>query len=82
MIGVTAAAALFPDEFQLHQLLERCRYPLLTDPQFFGEGLAGKDHKDLTALIDPAIFAGELEAVQKKGVGHLGLQTHFTVAGI
>ena len=42
----------------------------------------GKDHKDLTALIDPAIFAGELEAVQKKGVGHLGLQTHFTVAGI
>ena len=82
LIGVAAAAALFPHKLQLHELFECRRHTLLADPQLLGKRLAGEDHKDFAALVDPSVPARELEAVQKEGVGHLGVQAHLAVAGI
>ena len=57
-------------------------HALLANPQFPGQLFAGEDDKDLAVIVDPAVPAGELEAVEQKGIGHLGLQAHVRVAGV
>lgn len=81
LIGVLAAAALFPDQFPLRQGTERGSDPFLTDVQFFRQGQAWKGHKDLAVVVDPAFPAGELKAVEEEGVSNIGVQIHVRVPG-
>ena len=80
--GVTPATSLFPDQLQLHQFLEGRRHPLLADAQLPGQLLPGENDKDLAVVVDPAVPAGELEAVEQEGAGHLSIQAHIRVTGI
>ena len=81
LVGVTPAASLFPNKLQLRQLVKRSSHTLLADSQLLGQFFARKDDKDLAVVVDPAVSAGELEAVEQEGVGHLGIQAHVRVTG-
>ena len=82
LVGVATAAAFFPDQVSLRQRLERRRHPLLADAKLLRKLLPGEDHKDLPLFVGPAVPAGELKAVQQKGIRHLGVQTHVRVAWV
>ena len=82
LVGVAPAAAFLPDQVQLRQLLKRRCNALLANAQFPGQLFAREDHKDLAVVIDPAVPAGELEAVEQEGIGYLGVQAHIRIAGI
>ena len=82
LVGITPAAALLPDQVPLRQSLERRRHTLLADAEFLRQFLPGEDHKDLALVVGPAVPAGELEAVQEKCIGHLGVQTHVRIPGV
>ena len=82
LIRVAPAAAPLPDQLQLRQRLERRRHPLLADTELPGQLLPGEDDKDLPPVVGPAVPAGEPEAVQQKGVRHLGVQAQLRVAGV
>lgn len=79
LIGFAAAAAFFPHQLPFYQLAKGGCDSLLTDTQLPGQGQPGIDDKDFAVFIDPALAAGELKAVEQKGVGQLGLQAQVGV---
>ena len=82
LVGVAPAAPLLPDQVQLLQCAESRRHPLLADPQLPCQLFPGEDDEYLPEVVHPAVPAGELKAVEQKGIGHLGVQAHTGVPGI
>lgn len=82
LVSVAPAAAPFPDQLTFGKGAESSGDPLLAHPQLPGQRKAREDDEHLALIVDPALPAGELEAIQEKRVRHFGVQAHVGIAGV
>ena len=74
LVSIPPATPLLPDEPGGGEPLHGFNDLPIAHLHFLCQGTAGKDNKYRSVLIDPAVEPGELEAVEQKGIGYLGLQ--------